>query len=160
MSKCSCILGTYDFSLDQTACSDIIYQDRSVFQTGADFVSPPTYTLSIEDSGGKITEHKVTVGVPLHLDLSCASGVYKFTVVSCTEVFYKYVAIVCQAECGYLRAVAKLGRGVEVEILRSIRERIEYVKQAVGFGDIETARDLLKTIDRDISMINCSCKCE
>lgn len=156
--KCSCIRGTYDFFLDQTQCSNVIYLDHSTWQEGPDY-GTPTYTLSIEDNGGNITEHSVTQGVPLYLDLSCSSGVYTFSVVSCLDTFTKDVAILCSLECGYLKATAKLGRGVEVETLRSIRERIDFIKQSVGFGDIDTARDLTQSVEFDLKQINCSCKC-
>lgn len=157
--KCSCIVGSYDFSLDQTNCSDIIYLDHSTWQQGADFASPPTYTLSIEDSGGKVTTHEVTVGTPLHLkDLACTPGVFQFSTISCTKKVTKKVAIICNLWCGWLRAVSKLGE-VDAEIVRSIRVRLEYISLAVSYGDTQTAVELISSVTRDLKRINCSCEC-
>jgi hypothetical protein len=158
---CACIRDTYDFDLNQADCTDIIYQDRSTFQAGPQYTSPPFYTLNVTDPGGVVKTYEVTSGIPLHLNLGkCLEpGVYTFSVDSCTENFTKKVAILCSIECGYLRAITKIGKGVDVDIVRSIRERIEYAKLSTSFGDINTARELVQSIILDIRRINCECTC-
>lgn len=155
--SCACIRKYYDFDIiDNGKCSDVIYLDRSDFQEG--FQGTPEYTLSIENSRGDVTEHQVTVGTALHLDFTCKPDVYTFKVTSCKENFYKRTAILCELWCGYLKAVAKIGRGVEYETVRSIRERLEYIPLIVN-TDFDTAVRLTETVERDLKRINCECKC-
>lgn len=155
--SCACIRKFYDFDIVDTGdCSDVLYIDRSDFQEG--YTGIPSYTLTIENSRGEKTEHSVTQGIPLHLDFSCKPDVYTFQVTSCTEVFTKRTAILCELWCGYLKAVAKLGKGVEYETVRSIRERLEYIP-LIANTDFETAIHLTRTVQRDLLRINCECSC-
>ena len=157
---CACIRGSFDFDLIQDVCSDIVYRDRSTWQQGEEFSETPSYTLTIEDPSGKKTDHTVTVGTPLHLNLGeCVTpGIFSFEVVSCADKYTKKVAIVCSLWCGYLRSFAKIGKGVDVPFLRSIRERIEHIERIAG-TDFVSAQQLTDDVARDIRKINCECAC-
>jgi hypothetical protein len=156
--KCSCIVGYFDFDLVQDKCSDIIYLDRSNWMAGPEYSSTPTYTLKIKAPHGDTSTHNVTVGTPLHLNLgSCVTpGVYTFSVESCQDVYTKRTSILCILWCGYLRAVAK--RGIEDSVVRSIRERLEYIPSLVE-TDFVAAQELTETVERDLRKINCNCQC-
>ncbi len=158
---CRCIRDTYDFDLIYTSCKDITYRDRSTWQEGVGFDPNISYTLVITLPGGATQTHQVFVGqeLPLNFGNCPEPGIYKFSVNSCTEEFHKYFPILCTLECGYLRAVAKLGKGIDVKGLRSIRERIEHIKDLVSYGDIVSSQDLVDTVERDLSKINCECSC-
>lgn len=158
MKKCSCITGFYDFDLVQDKCSDILYIDRSTWQTGAEYSTTPEYTLDIKFPSGETNSYSVTVGTPLHLDLgSCVTpGVYTFSVDSCQDTWTKRTSILCLLWCGYLRAVAK--RGIDDSITRSIRERLEYIPTLVE-TDFVAAQELTETVTRDLKKINCGCQC-
>jgi len=159
--SCACIRGTYDFDLTYTTCKDIVYIDRSTWQEGVGFDSNISYSLKITLPDGSIRNETVVVGQPLHLDFgNCPEpGVYNFAVETCGEPFYKDFPILCTLECGRLKAAAKLGRGADVKMLRSIRERIELIEDSVSFGDIISAREHVDTVKRDLKRINCECAC-
>lgn len=158
-SKCSCIRGNFDFYIEQNQCSKIIYHDRSTWQTGSEYITPPTYTLNVKDQGGFTKQFQIIVGVSTELDLGkCPEGIYTFSVTSCTETFTKWAAILCNLYCGYLKAISKIGKGIDVEIVRSIRERLEYIEQTVN-GDFLTAKSLVASVEIDLKHINCLCSC-
>jgi hypothetical protein len=159
-NKCACIRRFYDFDLQETNCSKIVYSDRSDFQQGDEYTDTPSYTLNLTSPDGSTSSYNVTVGTGLTIDLGKCTlpGIYEFSVTSCTEVFTKRVPIICSLYCGYLKAVAKLGKGVEVEMLRSIRERLEYITQ-IASTDFVTASFLIDSVSRDLERINCDCSC-
>lgn len=158
--KCSCIRKDFDFDLSQDVCSDITYQDRSVFQEGVDAATVLSYTLDVTDPGGYTKSYDVTVGTPLHLDLgTCVTpGVYTFSTAPCDEVFTKKAAILCTLWCGYLRAFAKIGRGVDTAFVREIRTNLERIQQVVN-SDTDTAVILTEKVIRDLKRVNCECAC-
>lgn len=156
--SCNCIVDVYDFEITQDACDRIYYHDRSTWgktEAGAKV----GYTLKVTDPTGSVTSYQVIAGVPLKLELgNCAiPGVYDFEVESCDNFAKKY-PIVCSLWCGWLKAVAKLGGAIDVSIITSIRERIEYILK-VSSTDFNTARDLTETVIRDLKKINCECSC-
>lgn len=160
MGNCACIRSSYDFDLVQTKCSSITYIDRSVWQSGAEYSDTPSYVLNLTLPDGSTKTYDVTVGTPTHIDLgNCvAAGIYEFSVVSCTEKYSKKIAIICSLYCGWLRAINKLGQGVEIETIRSIRERLEYI-EVISSSDILTAAALINSVERDIDKISCQCVC-
>lgn len=156
---CSCIRGTYDFDL-AGKCSDLLYIDRSTWQTGPEYTSIPEYTVAIKFPSGENKSYNVKVGTPLHLDLGqCVPpGVFEFKVDSCTDTYFKRTAILCSLECGYLKAAAKIGKGVEIPFLRSIRERLDYIPTLVE-TDFIAAQELTETVIQDLKKSNCDCGC-
>lgn len=157
--SCACIRDSFDFSLIQDHCGRISYIDRSTYQYG--FTGTPTYELTITNPGGFKQTYQVTKGIPLHLDFGpCPKAdVYLFEVTTCGEPFSKNYPILCTLECGRIKATAKLGKGVDLPTLRSIREDIEFIKESVGFGDIVTARELIQVVQRTLDKLLCSCDC-
>jgi hypothetical protein len=158
-NKCACIRDTYDFDLVQTRCDEILYIDRSTFQEGAEYSSTPSYELYVTFPDGSIKEYSVTKGTPLKLDLGdCPlQGIYTFKAYSCTDSFTKRTAVVCRLYCGWLKAVAKLGQ-LDIETIRSIRERLDYAVE-ISSTDFITAAKILDSTSRDLDRINCSCQC-
>lgn len=149
---CSCIQ-FYDFDLTYTSCEDVTYVDRSTWQAGGG-----SYSLIVIDEDGAETPYTVTAGIPLRLNVGkCAQGIYTFKAVSCTHQSFKKAAILCNFKCGFLKAISKLG--AESPIIQSIWDRIEYIDLAVARDDIQTAKDLVKTVARDLKRINCECSC-
>lgn len=157
---CSCIKGLYDFDLTYTSCGDIRYHDRSTWMAGPGY-SGGQYQVTMTAPSGSETTFDVIVGQPVSLDLGdCVEpGVYTFAVTSCEETFTKQKAILCKLWCGWLRAVSKLGT-IETQTIRDIREKIEYIDNAVSFGDIETAQALVKSVTMSLKKINCECSCQ
>ena len=154
--QCSCIK-EFDFDLIQTNCRDIIYLDRSLFQDGPGYSK--TYTLNIT-SQSVTKSYTVTAGIPLHLDLGgCVDpAVYTFYVDSCTDRFTKKAAIICTLECGWLKAVAKLGQGVDSKVIKELREDIDYIS-LIANTDYKTAVSLTENVQRRLKQINCDCSC-
>lgn len=151
--SCACIR-YFDFDITEPTCKSIIYIDRSSFQGSGG------YTLTLIHPDGTKSNYEVS-NIPLHIDLgTCVpAGVYEFTTSTCGETFSKKFPILCSLECGYLKASAKLGRGIEIESLRSIRERIDRIRELVSYGDIDSAVELTQSVERDLKKINCSCTC-
>lgn len=154
MPKCSCIL-EFDFDILQMDCKNIQYWDRSRFQAGGE----KTYTLNIKSQSGT-KSYTVVSGIPLHLDLGeCVDpAVYTFWVDSCTERFTKKAAITCQLDCGWLKAVAKIGKGVKSETIKDLREDIDYVS-LIANSDYSTAVKLVDNISRRLRQLECDCFC-
>lgn len=160
MSQCSCIKKDYDFSLSQVSCSSIIYTDRSTWDSGPDYALTPSYTLVVETPSGGEKEFEITVGTSTKLDLGdCPTGIYKFSVTTCTDKFYKHTAILCNLWCGYLKAFAKIGKGVDNQFIRDIRERLESIPMSVSYGDIITAQQDTEFVTRELRRVECSCSC-
>lgn len=149
---CACIR-KYDFDLSYSSCKDLLYIDRSEFQT------PGNYTLQVIDEAGSIKEYPVTPGIPVRLTIGdCAQGIYTFKVPqNCQHEIYKKVAVLCNVKCGWLRAVAKLG--AEHEMIRSLDDRIAQIDYAVRDDRITVAQQLMETVIRDLKRINCECSC-
>ena len=136
-----------------TSCEDIQFTDRSTWQSGGG-----SYSLSIFDEEGHETTYQVIAGQPTYINLGkCAEGIYTLKATSCTKTHIKSVAILCNLKCGWLRAVSKLG--AEDSMVKSIDERLSFIDYAVRYDDIKTAKDLLKTVKRDLRRINCQCEC-
>lgn len=158
MSKCGCIRGTYDFSLQQTRCDHIIYTDLSTFQEGSEYTLTPSYELKVTLPDDSIKTYTVTSGTPLDLEFGeCMEpGIAIFEVVSCTEKFTKRVALTCSWWCGYLKAASS--QGISAEKLKSIREDIQDV-ELIASTDFITASKLGDKITRELERINCRCSC-
>lgn len=154
MSQCACIQ-EFDFDLIQTNCRDIIFIDHSTFQIGGN----KTYTLHIESQSGTKT-YTVQAGTPLHLDLGgCVDpSVYTFWAESCQYKVTKKAAIICTLWCGWLKSTAKIGRGVDSNTVKNIRENLEYIS-LIANTDYRTATELTKEVTRIIKSINCDCSC-
>lgn len=154
---CDCIR-KFSFDLQQDTCESILFVDRSEWQVGGS--SSPSYNLKLTFPDGTTKTFNVVVGLPTRLDLGkCVPpGVYGIEVSNC-DTFTANVAITCSLWCGWLKAVTKIGKGIHIEIIRSIRERIEWIESLVTYGDVITAQALTNTVERDLKRINCDCSC-
>ena len=126
--------------------------------TGPEYLSTPEYTVNVKAPSGETSSYNVTVGTPLHMNLgTCVTpGVYTFSVESCQDNYTKRTSILCLLWCGYLRAVAK--RGIDDVVVRSIRERLDYIPTLVE-TDFVAAQELTETVTRDLRKINCHYQC-
>lgn len=150
---CVCIR-KYDFDLSYTSCKDLVYVDRSEFQSEGG-----TYTLQVINETGNVKEYpNILPGVPVRIDIGkCTSGIFTFAVVLCDKDYSKKRAVLCLEKCGWLKAVAKLG--AENPMIRSLDDRISQIDYAVRDDRITVAQDLLVTVRRDLKRINCECAC-
>ncbi len=150
---CACIR-KYDFDLDYTSCKDLTYVDRSEYQSPGG-----AYTLQVINEAGSIKEYSILAGVSTRLNLTgCENEIYTFKVSkNCDKEFTKKVAVLCGLKCGWLKATAKLGAGHPLVLDLDLRIRL--IDYAVRDNNIQVARDLIKTVKRDLKRVNCECSC-
>lgn len=165
---CACIADYFNFDLTYNGCREIFYRDRSKWATGSKFLPPTTYEIEIVVQGGAAHHVLVeanTVNKILPEDLgynSCfPGGIITVSTTSCGTTYTRIAGVLCQEECGLIKAISKLKPDDEsYPKVLYIKDLIDRVHIAISRQNHNQATKLLHVIRQELKKINCeSCSC-
>ncbi len=106
--KCSCIKGDYNFALDYSDCSRLVYTDASLWMQSPDHFIPDTYQIVVTTPTGSpsqpldvFTQAATTFKAgDLGLPSECIpDGLYEFSATTCGDTFFRTIGIMCSLRC-------------------------------------------------------------
>lgn len=166
MTQCSCIKKNFNFHFESLNTKVAMFQDFSDWMTDDHYIKPDRYTIQIkppnstkfyEKEVDAISYNKITsedIGYPRGVCLP--EGIYVIKTESCGNVYMRYKALTpdleCRLSCALVSGIPPLTIAELDVLIKSIHYNVEIDKS------IEASK-LLKTVKREIDLLECDCNC-
>ena len=156
-----CLKGHFDFSLDYYDCNKFTFKDQSIWTENkrGEYVLSILTPLNVTKTFSIVAPLSEIISAE-ELEMSCLKdGIYEFSVTNCGRKYTKSKAILCQAECGINKLIAKGEGKKDIEKINLLKFYAEAVKVNSEQGRPNQAKKYFTFLQDELRRLHCECYC-
>lgn len=163
---CGCIKKIFDLYVDFTDCKHIVIEDQSVWMSDLGYEKPDTINIKIKSElrGTEIEKdlylNKRNIYDSIDLfnssQIEClGDDIFCFTTYSCGHELKITRAYICTALCKIDTLTSRAKTVEDFKQISELKRMAEGILIDVKLGKVESAKELLKLLNRKLSHLTC-----